>query len=82
LLAFGPEASAQLIDGCRIGAQPDPELDFDVTDRAALLRHSALFTATWLMDAAGAMGPAMPDLVNSDGEDIFSTAWSSRWPRG
>lgn len=73
ILAYSGEASAQLIDGfARISAQPDPELDFDVTDRAALLHHSApLFTATWLMDAAGAMGSAMPDLVNSDGEDIL-----------
>lgn len=73
LLAFGPEASAQLIDGfAKIGAEPDPELHFDVTDRVALLRHSApLFTATWLIEAAGRMRPAMPDLVNSDGEDIL-----------
>lgn len=72
LLAFSPEASAQLIDGfARIGAQPDPELHFDVTDRAAMLRHCApLFTATWLIDAAGRMRPALPDLANSDGEDI------------
>lgn len=73
LLAFGPEASTQLIDGfAKIGAQPDPELHFDVTDRAVLLRHSApLFTATWLIEAAGGMRQAMPDLVNSDGEDIL-----------
>lgn len=73
LLAFGPEASAQLIAGfANIGAKPDPELDFDVTDRNALLRHSApLFTATWLMEAAGAMHAPMPELVNSDGEDIL-----------
>lgn len=73
LLVFGPEANAQLIDGfAKIGAQPDPELHFDVTDRAALLRHSApLFTATWLIEAAGSMQPAMPDLVNSDDEDIL-----------
>lgn len=73
LLAFGPEASAQLIDGfAKIGAQPDPELHFDVTDRAALLRHSApLFTATWLIEAAGGMQSAIPDLVNGDGEDIL-----------
>ena len=73
LLAFGPEASAQLINGfAKIGAQPDPELHFDVTDRAALLRHSApLFTATWLIEAAGGMRASMPDLVNSDGEDIL-----------
>ena len=73
LLAFGPEASAQLIAGfSKIGAQPDPELQFDVTDRAALLRHSApLFTATWLIEAAGGMEAAMPDLVNSDGDDIL-----------
>jgi len=73
LLAFGPEASAQLIKGfAKIGAQPDPELHFDVTDRGELLRHSApLFTATWLIDAAGGMRSAMPDVVNSDGEDIL-----------
>jgi hypothetical protein len=73
LLAFGSEASAQLIAGfAKIGTQPDPELDFDVTDRAALLRHSApLFTATWLLEAAGAMQSAIPELVNSDGEDIL-----------
>lgn len=73
LLAFGPEASAQLIAGfSKIGAQPDPELHFDVTDRAALLHHSApLFTATWLIEAAGGMEAAMPDLVNSDGDDIL-----------
>ena len=73
LLAFGPEASAQLIAGfSKIGAQPDPELQFDVTDRAALLRHSApLFTATWLIEAAVGMEAAMPDLVNSDGDDIL-----------
>lgn len=73
LLAFGPEASTQLIDGfARIGSHPDPELHFDVADRTALLRHSApLFTATWLIEAAGGMRPTIPDLVNSDGEDIL-----------
>lgn len=73
LLAFGAEASAQLIAGfANIGAEPDPELDFDVTDRTALLRHSApLFTATWLLAAAGAEYSPMPELSNSDGEDIL-----------
>lgn len=73
LLAFGPEASAQLIDGfAKIGAQSGPELHLDVTDRAALLRHSApLFTASWLIEAADGMQPAIPALVNSDGEDIL-----------
>lgn len=73
LLAFGLEASAQLISGfANIGAHPDPDLDFDVTDRNVLLRHSApLFTATWLIEAAGAMAASMPDMVNSDGEDIL-----------
>lgn len=73
LLAFGPKASGQLISGlASISSRPDPGLDFDVTDRAALLRYSApLFTATWLMEAAGAMQSVMPDLVNSDGDDIL-----------
>ncbi|MBT0667438.1 DUF2384 domain-containing protein [Novosphingobium profundi] len=73
LLAFSPDGSEQLIDGfTKIGAKPDPDFDFDVTDRAVLLRHSApVITSTWLLDAAGVMGPPMPNLVNSDGDDIL-----------
>lgn len=73
VLGLGSEASAQLIAGfAKIGVQTEPSLDFDVTDREALLRHSApLFSAIWLMDAAGAMQSAMPELVNSDGDDLL-----------
>ena len=83
LLAFGPEASAQLIAGfSKIGAQPDPELHFDVTDRAALLHHSApLFTATWLIEAAGGMAASMPISSTAMATTFCSTASCSQSPK-
>src|SRR3546814_4181422 len=54
-----------------MASKPDPDAGFDVTDRAQLLRHSApMFTAMWLHDFLGKVDVGMPELVNSDCEDL------------
>lgn len=67
LLPFGPDASAELIS-----AIARLEADAEAPDRDRLLRSCApLFTGIWLLDALGVQATAgMPELVNSDGEDV------------
>ncbi|OZA72826.1 MAG: hypothetical protein B7X78_00160 [Sphingomonadales bacterium 39-62-4] len=72
LLPFGLEASATLIAAFHdMASKPDPDAGFDVTDRTQLLRHSApMFTAMWLHDFLGKVDVGLPELVNSEGEDL------------
>jgi hypothetical protein len=53
LLVFSAESSDRMIRIFEeVEANPDPDADFDVTDRDALLRNIApLFTINWLYDA-------------------------------
>ncbi len=74
LLSFGPDASAELMAAfAQLSESPDPDAGFDVTDRDQLLRHTApLFTAMWLRDCLGVSArPGLPELVNTDGEDVL-----------
>lgn len=72
LLPFGLEASATLIAAFHdMASKSDPDAGFDVTDRTVLLRHSApMFTAMWLHDFLGKVDAGLPELVNSEGEDL------------
>ncbi|HEY1216262.1 MAG TPA: hypothetical protein VGE93_21745, partial [Bryobacteraceae bacterium] len=72
VLPFGTEASAELLAAVAELSESDPDANFDWTDRDQLLGYLApLFTAIWLRAYIDALaGDELPELVNSDGEDV------------